>query len=67
MISFVTSVEKDRRSANEMTICCFQVVECVLQVLKTKKSPLLCVCAPSNYAADILCRCKKTFQDFEVL
>lgn len=33
-----------------------QVVECVLQVLKTEESPLLCVCAPSNYAADILCR-----------
>ncbi|BBN09990.1 hypothetical protein MPTK1_5g00070 [Marchantia polymorpha subsp. ruderalis] len=31
------------------------VVECVLQVLATDPSARLCVCAPSNYAADILC------------
>ncbi|CAK9869733.1 unnamed protein product [Sphagnum jensenii] len=31
------------------------VVETVLQVLKWKPDSRLCVCAPSNYAADILC------------
>ncbi|CAM6089205.1 unnamed protein product [Calypogeia fissa] len=31
------------------------MVECVLQVLARNPSARLCVCAPSNYAADILC------------
>ncbi|KAL2650062.1 hypothetical protein R1flu_018190 [Riccia fluitans] len=31
------------------------VVECILEVLAKDPSARLCVCAPSNYAADILC------------
>ena len=47
---------KVSRHKNDLWMLCSQVIECVLQVLKSKKESVLCVCAPSNYAADILCR-----------
>ena len=34
-----------------------QLVECALQVLRQNTSARLLLCAPANFAADLLCRC----------